>query len=387
MSVATEVALGEVASIVRTTVEPDEIANGTCYVGLDNIVSRGGLTDVRPVASGDLASTKLVFTNREVLFGKLRPYLAKIARPDFGGVCSTDILPIRPGNDLDRDYLAHYLAFPPTVALAAQRATGANLPRLSPNQLKRFTLPLPSLEEQRRVARVLDMADALREKRRRCLRYLHALIAAIYTDLFQGEWRQYQLGDVLDRIDSGSSPVCETRPASGAEWGVLKLGAISFGRYDPGANKALLPGCAPRPADEVRAGDILLARKNTRELVGASVLVHDTPDRLMLPDLIFRLVPAEDAPLDAAYLQATLAQPRSRAAIARLAGGSAGSMPNISKARLRSIEVDVPPIERQQSYAERSQQVELIRQRAQAHLAHLDALFACLQARAFAGDL
>jgi type I restriction enzyme S subunit len=285
----------------------------------------------------------------------------------------------------DKRYLKHIMVG--ALANMEWHLHGATMKHVNRAEFLQSRIPLPPLDEQRRIARVLDATDGLRAKRRKCLRHLHALVGAIYTDLFQGEWRQYQLGDVLDRIDSGSSPVCETRPANGAEWGVLKLGAISFGRYDPRENKALLPGCAPRPADEVRAGDILLARKNTRELVGASVLVHDTPDRLMLPDLIFRLVPAEDAPLDAAYLQATLAQPRNRAAIARLAGGSAGSMPNISKARLRSIKVDVPPIERQQRYSERTRQVELIRQRVQAHLAHLDDLFTSLQSRAFAGDL
>ena len=110
MSGAADVALGEVAKIVRNTVDPDQIPDGTSYVGLEHIGPRGDLAGVQPVANGDLASSKFTFGPNDVLFGKLRPYLAKIARPTFSGVCSTDILPIQAGNALDRAYLAHFLA-------------------------------------------------------------------------------------------------------------------------------------------------------------------------------------------------------------------------------------------------------------------------------------
>lgn len=101
-----------------------------------------------------------------MLYGKLRPYLSKIARPNFAGVCSTDILPIRPGPSLDRDFLHHYLRLPNMVELANSRAAGANLPRLSPGVLAGFAVPLPPLREQRRIAEVLDRADSLRAQRR-----------------------------------------------------------------------------------------------------------------------------------------------------------------------------------------------------------------------------
>lgn len=137
----------------------------------------------------------------------------------------------------------------------------------------------------------------------------------------------------------------------------------------------------------MKDGDILLSRKNTRELVGASVFVEKTRRQLMLPDLIFRLVPRTDSPLDSRYLQATLARASIRAALARLAGGSAGSMPNISKARLRSVLIPVPPLELQQTYSRRIRTLGATRSSCDAHFAHLDALFASLQARAFAGEL
>jgi type I restriction enzyme, S subunit len=84
------------------------------------------------VQNGDLASTKFMFSKEHILYGKLRPYLRKIARPNFGGVCSTDIIPIKPGPRIDRDYLFHFLRIDQVVNKAASLTTGVNLPRLIP---------------------------------------------------------------------------------------------------------------------------------------------------------------------------------------------------------------------------------------------------------------
>jgi type I restriction enzyme S subunit len=130
VSLRRTVSLSEVAVIERDIVDPAAIEAGTTYVGLENIESGGRFVGVRPVDAGELASSKFAFTPQHLLYAKLRPYLAKIARPDFDGICSTDILPVLPGPDVDRAYLAWLLLRPEMVALASSRATGANLPRL-----------------------------------------------------------------------------------------------------------------------------------------------------------------------------------------------------------------------------------------------------------------
>src|SRR5579859_7462454 len=124
------VALAEVAAIERDSVQPEQIEAGTSYVGLENIESGGAFTGVGQVNAGELASSKFRFTERHVLYGKLRPYLAKIACPDFSGICSTDILPILPGPKIDRRYFFHFLRQPSLVEYATSRAVGVNLPRV-----------------------------------------------------------------------------------------------------------------------------------------------------------------------------------------------------------------------------------------------------------------
>ena len=184
MTVSKRVPLSDVAVIERDIVDSTAIGSGTLYVGLENIESGGRFVGVRPVDAGELASSKFAFTRHHLLYGKLRPYLAKIARPEFDGICSTDILPLRPGPDLDRGYLAWLLLTPEMVAYASSRATGANLPRLSPSALAEFKIPLPHLPEQRRIAEILDKADALRAKRRAALAQLDTLTRSVFFDMF-----------------------------------------------------------------------------------------------------------------------------------------------------------------------------------------------------------
>jgi type I restriction enzyme S subunit len=176
--------LGDVAEIDRKIVAPENIQSGTRYVGLEHIASEGYLLEPPIVANGDLASAKFEFTAEHLLYGKLRPYLSKIARPSFGGVCSTDIFPVLPGTKLDRDFLHHFLRLPAMVDAANSRAVGANLPRLGATSLANFDLPLPPLAEQRRIAEVLDRAETLRSQRRQALAQLDALAEAIFLDMF-----------------------------------------------------------------------------------------------------------------------------------------------------------------------------------------------------------
>jgi type I restriction enzyme S subunit len=161
------------------------------YVGLEHIDSDGNFVGVKAVDAGELASNKFRFGRDHILFGKLRPYLKKTARPDFEGICSTDILPILPGPEVDRDYLFHYLRHPKVVEQAVLRCSGANLPRLSPRDLGMFDVPVPSLTEQRRIANILDKADAIRRKRKEGIALTDELLRSAFFEMVGPAARDY----------------------------------------------------------------------------------------------------------------------------------------------------------------------------------------------------
>ncbi|MCZ8066004.1 MAG: restriction endonuclease subunit S [Microcystis sp.] len=257
--------------------------------------------------------------------------------------------------------------------------------------LKRTFFPLPPLEEQRRIAAILDKADGVRRKRKEAIRLTEELLKSTFLEMFGDPvtnpkgWEVRELGDCVKDIESGWSPKCDTRQAEPEEWGVLKLGAVTYGHFNPDENKAMLPDDVPRQELEIKTGDLLVTRKNTYELVGASAFVQMTRPKLMLPDLIFRLRLIDG--IDPVYVWQTLSQKTMRLKLSGLAGGTAGSMPNISKARLRTLPFPVPPQLLQLKYREIFNQFWLKKEHQKESEEISENLFNSLLQKAFRGEL
>jgi type I restriction enzyme S subunit len=294
-------------------------------------------------------------------------------------------------DDLHPDYVARLIKERSAEILSWVRATTAD--NFSVDQLKALQVDFPPIEEQRRIADILDRADALVAQRRSTVALLDDLAASVFLEMFgdpvrnERGWGRVALGKLLDRIDSGTSPVCLDRPVGEGEWGVLKLSAVTTCVFQPGENKALPPGVTPKERDEVQRGDVLFTRKNTRELVGACAMVDVPAPRLLLPDLVFRLKVTPGAGLLPIFLQRLLSVPTKRLQVQALAGGSAGSMPNISKGRLSLLPIELPPLELQREFQSRITRIADQRSAHQVQGAGMADLHAALQHRAFRGEL
>lgn len=256
--------------------------------------------------------------------------------------------------------------------------------------LLQLKIPLPDLPRQNGIADLLDKADSIRRKRKQAIALTDDLLRSIFLDMFGDPvsnpkaWPEALIGDVLSNIESGWSPVCQPRPAAVDEWGVLKLGAVTFGEYDDGQNKAFVTGVEPERRHEVKVGDVLFARKNTYEHVAACVLVTATRPRLVLPDLLFRLAPKPG--LLPAFLWGVMSDHSKRKQVQAIAGGTAGSMPNISKERLRGIKIPVPPGALQQKFSRFVEKQTRAIRHIHSALALADQMSATLSQRAFGGS-
>lgn len=335
---------------------------------------------------GDLLLNEASGSAREV--GKAAIWGGEIE----GCAFQNTLLRVRPLGPESR-YLLHYFRYQAETGAFAAKSRGVGIYHLGQQALASWSTPLPSIDEQRRIVAVLDRSDELRVKRRGSTELTASLAETIFLDMFgdpivnERGWDRVRLCDLLSAVDSGRSPVCLSRRAEPDEWGVLKLGAVTRCEYDEGENKALPSALEPDRRLEVRSGDLLFSRKNTRQLVGASALVDTTRARLLLSDLIFRLKIRTGAPLLAAYLHQLLVMSTKRRQVQSLAGGSAGSMPNISKTRLLALEVELPPLALQADFAQRVGQVRDAKERLREGGDRLDELFASLQYRAFQGEL
>lgn len=268
--------------------------------------------------------------------------------------------------------------------------SGSAQPFIKPSDVKSHRIYLPPLAEQRRIAAILDHADALRTKRRQVVTHLDTLAQSIFHNMFgdlrTSRWERVPFGELVPKVDNGTSPNCEARPAGPGEWGVLKLGAVTYGEFRPDANKAYLGDLNGMASNEVASGDVLMTRKNTRDLVGAVALVDETRPRLLLPDLIFRLH-LDTKRLDRRYFQALMMNPQKRHSVRALSSGSASSMPNISKARLAKLPIELPPLALQAEFASQVESIGIQRGRVETAASLDDELLASLQARAFQGTL
>ncbi|MFC7810672.1 restriction endonuclease subunit S [Streptomyces olivaceus] len=154
------------------------------------------------------------------------------------------------------------------------------------------------------------------------------------------------LGSVLDGIESGWSPACDAEQPDVDEWGVVKVSAVTSGRFIDGEAKRLPMGQVQRPELEIKRGDVLLARANgARSLVGVSCYVTATRPRLMLSDKVLRLIPNRTA-VDPVYLAILLGTLRVRSQIGNLLNGGTGQN-NITQADVRALEIPQLPLPEQ----------------------------------------
>lgn len=389
MSAVRRVALQDVAALERDIVEPARIKAGTLFVGLENIESGGRFVGVRPVDSGELASSKFAFTPRHVLYGKLRPYLAKIARPDFEGICSTDILPVLPGPELDRGYLAWLLLSPEMVSLAASRATGANLPRLSPKALAEMKIPLPPLPEQRRIAAILDKADAVRAKRRAALAQIDTLTQSVFLDMFGDPatnpkgWEVVTIADICEVKGGKRLPKGEEYASVRTPFRYIRVVDLKAGRVDESALVYLKPEIQVEIARYVvNTGDVIVS------IAGSIGLVAPVPQSLNgvnLTENAAKLVPRRSGRYEAEYLARFLETDYAQGQIGSHTGRV--TIGKLALFRIEKLTVPLPPIELQHEFVGRAAEVETHRSAQRQAGSRLDELFASLQHRAFRGEL
>jgi type I restriction enzyme S subunit len=155
-------------------------------------------------------------------------------------------------------------------------------------------------------------------------------------------WEPLVLGDVLRRIEAGKSFAAEPRPAKDEEWGVIKVSAMTYGVFREAENKAVPSGTKFASSAEIRPGDLLLSRANTRDYVGASILVGKCRPRLLLSDKSLRLHPASN--VDRRWLWYALNTPKSRRYLSDASSGVKSGMRNISQRSLQSLPLNLPPL-------------------------------------------
>lgn len=284
---------------------------------------------------------------------------------------------------VDPGYLIRFLKSPRALAHYPQLGKGAVHRRkaISLAALGTLSVPLPPLPEQRRIAAILDHADALRAKRREVLTHVDALAESIFNDMFSSEIEIHPFGSTCNRVTVG----VVVRPASHyVDHGVPALRTLNVkqGRIDLSDvvyfSEASNDG--PLAKSRLREGDLVIARTGK---AGTTSIVPPELDGANAIDLIVA-TPNRDVALPI-YLESLLNSEIGKRIVSGEARGQIQQHFNVGS--LKNARIPLPPLPLQGRFVERIEQVNRQRDQLRRIADVQGELFTSLQSRAFRGEL
>lgn len=332
-----------------------------------------------------------ILSKGDVLVSTVRPNLNGVARvPDEldQATASTGFCVLRPRtNQLDGAYLFQWVKSPAFVADMVKRATGASYPAVSDRIIFESKIPLPPLAEQKRIAAILDKADAIRRKLQQSLRLSDDFLRSVFLDMFGDPvtnpkgWPVVQICDLLESTSYGTSK--KANETTGA-FPCLRMNNITYsGGWDFTSLKYVDLDSKEQKKNLVHSGQLLFNRTNSKELVGKTA-VYRRKEPMAFAGYLVRGIANSQA--DTEYIAAYLNLPHGKAVLQGMCKNIIG-MANINAEEFKSIRIHKPTIALQKQYAAIVHATEQKKDPLNNFLTESETLFSSLQQRAFRGEL
>ena len=283
---------------------------------------------------------------------------------------------------IDPCYLRHMLS--DALVQMEQHLHGATMKHVNRREFLATTIPLPPLDEQKRIAGILDAADALRAKRREALAELDTLLQSTFLDMF---------GDPVTNPMGWDAPplaaFCKTgtggTPSRGKMQRYYEAGTIPWVKSGELREQVITSTGEYITETALKETSVKLVPKDALllALYGATVgRLGILGTQATTNQAVCHIIP-NSLRADLRYMFYSLSNQ-----VSYLVGrGVGGAQPNISQGIIKSLPIPLPPLDLQNRFATIVESVEQQKARQCAHLAELDTLFASLQSRAFRGDL
>lgn len=386
------VALGELAEInprlSKGAIDSDHLVSFVPMAAVSELSKSIVETKAKPY--GEVSKGYTYFDNGDLIVAKITPCYenGKMAlaeglahSPAFG---STEFHVIRPGERLLGRFLFHLLQSPAVRVSGKSRMKGAaGQKRVPPDFFKELKVPCPSLPEQKRIAAILDAADALRAKRRETLAQLDTLLQSTFLEMFGDPatnsrgWKIRTIGEFA-QVGTGSTPSRKEPNNFNGEIPWVKSTEIDWKEIDGTSESVSELGRKVARLKLYPKGSVVLAlygQGKTRGkcgILGVDATINQACCALTAENEASNI-----------FLFSYLKQSYSR-----LRGESrGGNQENLNLSIVRNFPIPAPPFEHRDRFASIVQSAEQQKSRLRAHLDELNTLFASLQARAFAGEL
>ena len=288
---------------------------------------------------------------------------------------------------LDARYLWHWLDHVRPVLSA--KAKGATFKQVNREDICELEINIIQLEEQKRIAEILDRTQSLISKRKEAIAKLDTLTQSIFLEMFGDPvtnpkgWKLFQFQKLLSiPLRNGISPSNTGKVTNK----LLTLAAITGNHFNESACKTSTFQSKPPIHQCVDPSDFLICRGNgNMQLVGRGHFPTRQMDEVAFPDTIIaaKILPQY---IERSFLQHIWNSNAVRRQIELLARTTNGTF-KVNQTMLESIELVLPPLPLQKEFAQRIEAVEKLKATHRASLSQLEALFASLQHRAFRGEL
>jgi len=279
--------------------------------------------------------------------------VGKLGILTFPAATNQAVCAIVPCEELHRDYLFYWLlAIRETLV---DKSFGGAQPNISQTVIRDIDVPWINTDEQKRVAGNIRAQLAEVEKARQAAVWQLQDVALLPTRILNEVFNDITgdtgtLNEVLVDIQAGKSFQTAETLAGPEELGVLKVSAVTWIEFRPSEAKALRDAYDPAESHRVKNRDFIISRANTKEFVGAVVLVdRDYPNRL-LSDKTLRLV-VDERRVCKEYLLYAMRASMARRHIEHFATGTSDSMRNISHGTITSIPLHLPELNEQRLLA------------------------------------
>ena len=330
----------------------------------------------------------------DVLVSTVRPNLNGVAIIDAsldGATASTGFCVLRPDEEkLDRAYLFHWVKTSEFISDMVRKATGASYPAVSDRIVLESKIPLPLIAEQKRIAAILDKAEELRGLRRKALGELDAISQSIFLEMFGNPvtnpkgWETHLLGNLT--VEGLQNGLYKTSSDYGEGTPILRIDAFYNGRVTKlDSLKRVRISLAEQETYGLQKDDIVINRVNSIEYLGKSALIPKLIEPVVFESnmIRFRLDRKYTCPrFIVEFLQSSFIKSQIRTGTK-----DAVNQSSINQQDVKAFQIRVPPLPLQQEFARRVEAIEQLKATHRESLAHLDALFASLQHRAFRGEL
>jgi type I restriction enzyme S subunit len=267
-----------------------------------------------------------------------------------------------------------------------KRATGASYPAVSDKIVKASHVPLPTLEEQKRIAKILDKADSIRAKRRQVLDHLDALSQSIFHDMFEtcaGD-SLVPLADMADIVSGVTKGRRTSEPTQDVPY--LAVVNVQAGHLKLSEVKHIEATSSEIQRYSLREGDLILTEGGDPDKLGRGAMWRGEIPVCIHQNHIFRVRLNDDSSVLPEYMEAYLSSRSAKDYFLKSAKQTTG-IASINMRQLKSLPVKVPSIDSQRKFVSLIASIVSHKLLVEEQLRSFDLLFTSLQSRAFKGEL